>query len=229
MKILKLYTVLITAALPCLLFAAIPVVDFAALAQLAHQLDQMREQTRYIENSLRQLSNTQYDWSNAQQLINKLGKIVDETDGIAYTAQNFDQIFRKAYPGYQAPNDYNAEYKHTHEKTMQTLNGNLKALNLNARDFENENTRLQFLQKQAQNAKGQTQAIQASSQIASEMVSQIQLLRQTVIAQTHAQDVYYASQLQNDASLHAAVEKLVKSGSTEIPRYGSYQPLHVPE
>lgn len=105
--------------------------------------------------------------------------------------------------------------------TLNTLNSVLQSMGTNAQDFQNENARLAFLQRQSQSAKGQTQAIQASSQIASEMVSQTQLLRQTVIAQTNAQTAYYATQVQNDASAKAELEHVIQSGSTNVPAYGT--------
>ena len=86
------------------------------------------------------------------------------------------------------------------------------------------------MQHQAQSAQGQTQAIQASNQISSELVSQLQLLRQTVMAQTHAQTAYYATLVQQDASSRAEFEHLMQSGSVDIPSYGSSgEPLELPE
>ncbi len=88
----------------------------------------------------------------------------------------------------------------------------MQSLSLHAQHFQDENNRLSFLQQQAQNAQGQTQAIQASTQIASEMVSQQQLLRQTVMAQSNAQTAYYANQLQNEASSRAELESVDSPG-----------------
>jgi P-type conjugative transfer protein TrbJ len=190
---------------------------------------QLRQQTQYIQQQLKMLKGDQYQWSNAQPLINHLGSIVNQTNGIAYSAANLHQKFQQAYPGYQAPQDFNQQYKHNINMTQNTLNGVLQSMGASAHDFQSENARLAFLQRQSQRAQGQTQAIQASSQIASEMVSQIQLLRQTVIAQSNAQTAYYATQIQNEASSQAELEKIINSGSTNVPSYGSSgQQLNVP-
>lgn len=212
------------------------VYDPAAVGQLMSQLKQMHEQTKIFENQtkliqrqLAHLENDEYNWSNAQDLINELGSIVKKADGIAYDAGSIDQTFKLAFPGYQPEGDYSKKYEENTRMTLNTLNGVLQSVGSNAQDFANENRRLQFLQKQSQNAEGQTQAIQASSQIASETVSQIQLLRQTVIAQINAQTVYYASQIQNEASAKAEFEKVVTSGSQTVPAYGSSgHPLNPP-
>ncbi len=210
--------------------AAIPVIDYAALIQLGNQLIQLQEQTRCIQQQLQRLKDNQYQWSNAQELLNKLGSIVDQTNTIAYSASNVNQQFQHAYPGYQAPQDFNAHYKNNVNLAQNTLRGVLQAMGSSAQDFQRENNRLSFLQRQSQSAQGQTQAIQASSQIASELVSQIQLLRQTVIAQSNAQTAYYATQIQNDASSQAELEKIINSGSTNVPSYGtSGHPLNSPD
>lgn len=215
---------------PSLSFSMLPVIDVAALIQLGDQLLQIKQQTEYIANELEQLKNSQYQWSNAQSLINNLGNIINQENTLAYSAANSDTKFRQAYPGYQAPQNFSKQYADNTAMTLNTLDSVLKSLGSSAQDFQNENARLAFLQNQAQSAQGQTQAIQASAQIASEMVSQTQLLRQTVLAQTNAQTVYFANQTQNDASSKAELSQIITSGSTNIPGYGtSGQSLSAPD
>lgn len=210
--------------------AIIPVVDFDALIQMGLQLSQLEKQTEYIATELNHLSDSQYQWGNAQGLINNLGAVIQETNGLAYSASNVDGQFKQAYPGYKPPQDFSQQYKQNTEMTLNTLNGVLQSMGTSAQDFQNENQRLRFLQQQSQNAQGQTQAVQASAQIASEMVTQIQLLRQTMIAQTNAQTAYYATQTQNEASARAELENVMSAGSTTVPAYGtSGHSLHIPE
>lgn len=201
--------------------AITPVIDYAAIAQLTSQLTQLKTQTEYIQQQLKVLDTNQYQWSNAQGLINQLGTIVNQTNGIAYSGKDINQRFQQAYPGYQAPTDFNQQYQNNVNTTQNTLNGVLQSVGANAADFENENKRLAFLQLQSQSAQGQTQAIQASSQIASETVTQIQLLRQITIAQTNAQTAYYATRLQNEASARAEQDEILQGGSRKIVPYGS--------
>lgn len=220
-KTYKNFLLVVLITLPFSANATMPVIDFAALIQLAEQLAQMKAETQYIQQELQVLQGNQYQWGNAQGLINNLGAVVQQTNGIAYSASNISQKFQQAYPGYQAPQNYSQQYKDNTNMTLNTLNGVLQSVGTSAQDFESENTRLAFLQRQSQSAQGQTQAIQAASQIASETVSQIQLLRQTVIAQTNAQTAYYATKVQNDASRQAELEKVMTAGSTTVPTYGT--------
>ncbi len=92
---------------------------------------------------------------------------------------------------------------------------------MSAQDFTDEHQRIQYLQGLAENPKGQTQAIQASAQISSEMLSQVQLLRQTIMAQTNAQTTYYAQQVQNQATAQEEQHEIIQAGSTDVPAYGT--------
>lgn len=210
--------------------ATMPVIDYAALAKLADELSQLKEETQYIQQSLQGMQAGQYQWDDAQGLINNLGTIVSQSNGIAYSASNANTQFKRDYPGYQAPENYSQQYQHNVNTTMDTLDGILQSMGSSADDFQDENTRLQFLQQQSQNAQGETEAIQAATQIASEQVSQIQLLRQTVIAQSNAQAVYYATRVQTQASQQAQLKQIIDAGSTKVPPYGSSgHPLHLPQ
>jgi len=199
----------------------LPVFDFTNMINMAMHLEQLKAQTQSLKTELEQLAGNQFQWSNAQTLINNLGGIVNQTNSLAYSSDNINSQFQQAFPGYKPSQDYSQQYKNNTNMTMNTLNGILQSMGTSASDFQNENTRLAFLQQQSQSAQGQTQAIQAATQIASEMVSQQQLLRQVMVAQTNAQTTYYATNVQNEASAKAELQQVIQSGSTDVPAYGS--------
>lgn len=202
----------------------IPVFDGTVFARLGEELIQMKKEVSLLKeqlNAIKQLDASQYDWSNTQNIINKLGQTLEREQALNYNAQNLDEKFKSLFPGYTPPDNFEAQYKDILKSTLNTLNGNLDTLHINSGDFASENQRLSFLQRQAMSAKGQTQAIQAASQIASENVSQLQLLRQTVMSQSAAQTSYYAAQLQLKASQEAELSEVIGAGSKEIPQYGT--------
>jgi P-type conjugative transfer protein TrbJ len=221
-RVIFFFVVLAFLSIPA--YSALPVIDFAAGLQLANQLAQLQKQTLYVEQSLQALKGLnvgQYQWSNARALINQLGEVTTRTNALSYSASNLDERFRQAYPGYVAPEDFQKQYKENADRTQATLNNSLQSMGVSAADFQQENQRLAFLQQQAQSAKGQTQAIQAFSQIASELVSQLQLLRQTMMAESNAEVSYYAMQVQVEASARAELGNIIKAGSTKVKPYGS--------
>lgn len=195
--------------------------DPAAIFKLGLQLKELKSQSEYLERELRNLKKDQTNWSNAQELINQLGQVVNKTNSLAYSAEDASRRFEEAYPGYQPPQNFSKQYRDNVNMTQRTLNGVLSSMGTNAKDFENENARLKKMQDASQNAEGQLQAIQAATQISSEMVSQLQILRQTVIAQTNAQTAYFATKIQTEANAHAELSDTISNGSTKIPEYGS--------
>jgi P-type conjugative transfer protein TrbJ len=184
--------------------------------QLKNQLDVLKQQL----NAIKQLKPSQYQWSNAQGLINQLGSLIEASNGLSYSARDVDRKFKESFPGYSAPTNFSAAYEKLTNRTLNTLNGVLNTMGRSAADFQTENARLAFLQSQEKSALGQTQAIQAASQIASEQVSQLQLLRQTIMAQTTAESTYFASQIQQNASQQAELQHVLQAGSQTAPAIG---------
>ncbi|MBS0357960.1 MAG: hypothetical protein JSS53_01620 [Proteobacteria bacterium] len=210
--------------------ALMAVIDYSVLAQLGSQLEQLRQQTLYIQTALKRLESGQYRWSNTSNLMRELGQIIEKTQGIAYSASDLDKQFKSAYPGYVAPEDFSLQYKSNANTLMNTLQGVMGSLNASHRNFKNEGEHLSFLEAQVQSAEGQTQAIQASAQMTGEVISQIQALRQTVMAQTNAQTAYYATEVQNEASAHAELSDILQSGKRETVEYGhSGSSLKIPQ
>lgn len=208
--------------------AEVPVIDAASLQQQIQNyiregliLEQLVEQTKAQLQQLKALSGGQYQWSNAQTLLNKLGDDINKAGGLAYSSQDINARYQKLFPGYQAPTDYQQHYQDWIKITQATLSGTLQAMSTSSQTFQNENTRLAFLQAQGQSAQGQMQAIQIGLQLASETISQLQLLRQTQMAQASAQTTYYSAQIQNEASREAELHKILKAGDTEVRAYGT--------
>ncbi len=202
--------------------AAVIVFDPGVFARLGSEALQLQNQLTVLKqhlNAIKQLNPSQFKWSNAQDLINQLGGIMEQSSGLSYSAKNLDKEFRQLFPGFLPPINFDKTYERRTANALGTLNGVLKMLGKSAENFQKENALLTFLQAQEKGASGQTQAIQAAAQIASEQVSQLQLLRQTLMAQTTAQSAYFANQIQNEASSKAQLKQLIKSGKTKASAY----------
>lgn len=203
--------------------AALPVFDWMVFGQmlqevacLENQITELKNHGTYLQQELEQLKGGDYKWSDAQVKINEVGGLVNQTTQLAYNASDLDTNFKRTFPGYKPPTNYSDNYKNIVTNTLNTLNAILRGVGTNAANFQTESTRLKFLQDRAQNAQGQTQAIQAASQISSEEVTQLQLLRQTVVAQTNAQTAYYAAQVQKEASVNSSFDQLVSSSKQDV-------------
>lgn len=186
------------------------------LANTTNTVTQLLNQIILIKQELARLDNS--NWNLAQDKINELGSKVNQANTLAYSAGNIDSNFRRVFPGYQASGatNYTGQYKDIVTTTQNTLNSILQSIGMSASDFAKENDRLRILQTQSQNANGQTQAIQAASQIASAEVEQLQLIRQTIIAQTNAQTAYYAAQTQKEASTKATLDNFLDTSKQSV-------------
>lgn len=197
------------------------VFDLQTFTLIQQQIRKIEDQTRFLERQLKQLNPDQYQWSSALSLINQLGNLMQRSNAISYSVYNIEQRFTQHFPGYKPPQNYIQNYQTMVNASQQTINNTLVNFGMSAKDFENENRRLEFLQQQSQTVEGQVQAIQVANQLASEQITQLQLLRQTIMAQSSSMDAYYAIQIQDEAYKRAELIQVLKAGSTKIVEYGS--------
>lgn len=176
------------------------------------EITDLEKQIGDLDNELKLLTSGQYAWSTTTALINQLGNTMEQATGLSYAAKNEAAEFAKLFPGYTVFSDFNQQYQQITRSALDTLNNILQNMQVSASDFLNENSRLKILQNLAENVVGQTQALQTATQLASEQISQLQLLRQTIMAQANAQIVYYAQQIQQQASAIASLDSIISHG-----------------
>lgn len=192
------------------------------------EISDLETQISDMANELKLLSSGEYLWSNTASLINQLGKTMEQASGLSYAAQNEASQFAALFPGYTALSNFNQQYQQITRSSLDTLNNILQTMQVSANDFMDESSRLQMLQGFAQNVEGQTQALQMAAQLASEQISQLQLLRQTIMAQANAQIVYYAQQIQTEASSVAELNTIISNGDTHTTGNLNTHPVDKP-
>lgn len=225
-KLAKIIFICFFAYFPVLSFALADVVwDMAtetlAVPKLVEETVTLGQQLERLKTEIQAGNFT--DWQNASnEVTNKLGTLAQNFSAmskLAYSASNADSQFQQTFPGYTAPANYQQSYTNIVNNTTQALEAALGAIGMSAKDFQNENARLSKLQNVTQSASGTTSAVQAAAQIATEEVNQLQLLRQTTIAQTNAQTAYYAAQTQKEANANMAIDNMLKDSSHDITNH----------
>ncbi|MBF6571572.1 MAG: hypothetical protein IVW54_22210 [Candidatus Binataceae bacterium] len=180
----------------------------------ASQLQQLQQETATVTNLAQQLQyaikNTTGGgagvWQSNQNLLTNLGNLINQQEGLSYTAQGLTQRFQQLYPGYNTANTAGVQSPQTTaETTLNTLNGALASAQAQAQDFQTEQASLQSLELRNQTAAGRLQAIQVGNEIALAQVQQVQMLRQLVMAMMNSQNVAAANQVnsQVQSSLEA--------------------------
>lgn len=182
------------------------------LTTLKEQAEGIAKELIYMDKQVQKLVNSKYDWGGVQKDLTNLSDIISQMQGIAYSAEDLDKIFTETFPGYQSKQNYIKQYEEIITKSQNTLNGVLHLVNKVSEDFTKVEKRLNDLKEASESAVGETSAIQAASQIAIEQVEQTELLRQTVMAQANAEAVYYAAELQKEASVKADLDAVVAKG-----------------
>jgi P-type conjugative transfer protein TrbJ len=113
--------------------------------------------------------------------------------------------------------DWAAAYDQWTRTTLDTLNGSLAAVRLHAEDFVDEQRRIQTVTALSDSAEGRMQALQVGNMLAAEQVQQLGKLRQLMMAQINAQNIYMANLTNRDAQRAATQQEWIKNGNREAP------------
>ena len=146
-------------------------------------------------------------WKSNQNLLDNLGGLISEQEGLSYTFQGLAQQFQQLYPGYNVTSTPGAQSPQASvDTTLNTLNGALQSAQDAGPELQGEQTTLQSLELKNQTAIGNLQAVQVSNEIALAQVQQIQMLRQLVMAEMNSQNTAAANQLNSQTQSQLAAQ-----------------------
>ena len=135
----------------------------------------------------------------------------------ACSLTNLDGLFRQKYRGYRPITDWSREYDLWTRTTLDALRGTLSSVRIHAEDFATEQSRIRTLQAMSDTSVGRMQALQLGNMMAGEHVQQLVKLRQLVMAQVNAQNVYMAHQTNREAQRSATQSQWIRNGNTDAP------------
>ena len=189
-----------------------------AVESVINEVQMIANQIKQIENMVQNTRTVGGVWDQeALPRLARLGQIIEQEQAIAYAMAGMDRIFRDRYPGYKPITDWSTAYDKWTRTTLDTLRGTMAAVRLQADDFSDEQRRIQTLTALSDSAEGRMQAIQAGNMLAAEQLQQLAKLRQLMMAQINAQNVYMATVTNRDAQRVATQQEWVKNGNVEAP------------
>ena len=189
-----------------------------AIESVINEVQMIANQVKQIENLVQNTRGYAGVWDQeALPRLMRLGRIIEQEQAIAYAMAGMDRVFRERYPGYRPITDWAAAYDQWTRTTLDTLRGSLAAVRLHADDFADEQRRIQTLTALSDSAAGRMQAIQAGNMLAAEQIQQLSKLRQLMMAQINAQNVYMANQTNRDAQRAATQQEWIKNGNRDAP------------
>src|SRR6267142_600698 len=189
-----------------------------AVESVINEVQMIANQIKQIENMVQNTRTYSGVWDQeALPRLNRLGQIIEQEQAIGYGMAGMERVFRERYPGYRPVTDWATAYDQWTRTTLDTLRGTLAAVRLHADDFADEQRRIQTLSALSDSAEGRMQAIQAGNMLAAEQIQQLSKLRQLMMAQINAQNVYMANQTNRDAQRAATQQEWIKNGNRDAP------------
>ena len=165
---------------------------------------QLLEDIKQVEMMVKML--TKYENGSFQNVIPVLGELREALktgQSLAYSMRGFDSQFRTKFPGYVPTQNYQDEYKMWVDTTLDTLRGSLNALHIQADSLDNDEAFMEDLEALSNESVGTDQVLQAGNMMASQTVKQVMKLRELMLAQANAEQVYMAQQINSDAQAKA--------------------------
>jgi P-type conjugative transfer protein TrbJ len=191
-----------------------------AIESVINEVEMIANQVKQIEDMIqntRSVGRGVWDAEALPRLV-QLGQIIEREQAIAYTMSNVDGLFKLRYPGYRPVTDWSKEYDTWTRTTLDTLRGTLNSVRLHAEDFATQQSRIQTLQGMSDSAEGRMQALQLGNMMAGEQLQQLVKLRQLIMAQTNAQNVYMANQINREAQRAATQSEWIRNGNADAPQ-----------
>lgn len=155
--------------------------------------------------------------------LRSLNTMYMQTQSLMWQAQNIDSMFGMMYPSYYSylgsmgqgrPMSVMMKdrYKAWSDNGYQNTRTALTSAGMQVRGMDSEQAMLQSLVAQASRSQGQTQAIQAASQIAANQAQQLMELRMLIAEQTSLHANYMAQQIEQ-RTFDNAFQQQFKNGT----------------
>lgn len=191
---------------------------------LINQAHQIKNQFDMIKNQaldLKRLPN--FTLSEISNLLNKLDSITRESEAISYSMSNWDSQFRKLYPDYskskRGEKDFQLLYQQWQSGTLNTLRNSIGAANQLAVNSRIEQQKLSEIKRQAQNAQGNMQILQTSTELAAENIQQLQTLKRIMLAQMNSQNAYMAREVSQKTYEQQTLTEIIDAIPSDFPEY----------
>lgn len=192
-------------------------------AQYAKQIEQYRNQLLQWEEMLKQGAKLDvFQWTQAAQTLRELSNVVQQGRALAYSTRDLGSAFSDRFQDYQREDvKFDTLLDDWAETSMDSIKGAMLAANMQADEMANEEAVFAELRGLASSVDGQLEAISVGNQVAVEQAVQMQKLRQLMMAQMQAQNVYLAAEQAREEEQRERAKEFMKA--PEIPRLGGGQ------
>lgn len=140
---------------------------------------------------------------------------------LGHTLYDLDAQFTETFPGYEPilQSDWLATFEYRNRRTLDTLRYTLGALKRISDDSVEAHGILSMLAGDARAADGNLEALQSANEFLHLQGSQLAKISQQLSVQTNAQAVYWAYEVDREASDRATTSEWITNGVGEVPPY----------
>lgn len=175
------------------------------------------KQLQFDVENLKKLSKGHFENSNA--VLSQLTDIASQGKSLSYGLKNIDMTFGTRFPGLRQTTDFNQDYSNWSGTAYDTLKNGMLSMSLQGKLFDKENESIRELQTLSESTQGNLSAQQTSHRIALQEVGQLQKLRQLLLTQGSAQNIFMTYQLQTQQSQQAAMHEWIKNSQISFHKY----------
>lgn len=167
-------------------------------------------------------------FQNLVGLAYAVNDILQYGESLGHTLYDLDEQFAETFPGYEPilQEDWLAVFEHRNRRTLDTLRYALGALHRIGENSIESQLILERLASDAHAADGNLEALQASNELLHHQGTQLAKISQQLAVQTNAQAVYWAYQVDREASDRATASQWIANGVGEVPPYESATASH---
>lgn len=193
----------------------------AASIQVMQQLEYAKQLLQYaiqVQQLSDAVKNTLHGGpaalTNVSGDLAQLASVVQGGQALAYSLANQDVVFRTTFPGYQstyglapARGSYQSKYAQWAQTSLATTQGVLRGVGLQGKMLASEQGVLSILRRlSASNLLNRNDAINLSSQLAAEQISQLEKLRELQLQDMTSKAAYQGYVIQRQATSEAATQ-----------------------
>lgn len=176
-----------------------------------NEAKQLQAQLQQYQNMLRNTQSLDVrDLPSAIDALSRLDRVISDGQSLAVTAGDYETAFKARFPGFQPGTSYSEGYRQWSVTTRDSILGAMRVANLQAQGARSEEEALAMLRSTVRSADGQKAAVDAGNQIALAQISQLQQLRELMLAQMQASGTYMAARQQAEESREVSIRDASK-------------------
>lgn len=182
-----------------------------AVQSNANELLQIQNQLQQYQVMLQNTRNLQAnDLNGFVDAMGRLDRIMGEGRSLSIAAGDYERRFREMFPGYESSANYGERYRAWNDTSRDSILGAMRVANMQVQGIGNESQAINSLIRAARSTDGQKAALDAANEIAVAQVTQMQQLRELMVAQIQAEGTYMAAQTQAEATRKRAESETLK-------------------